>query len=215
MYYYTYCVFNLTQLVFKTCLTGIISESLIRPVRRRSTLPALDYNTTISASKNSNVNGAAAVSKNSSTPLMTSSEKEESSSDYCSQCSDVAPSRTHRRQCSITVSVNGDFFSCLGDDEEDGEVGERDGGKGEIGKVPSYLRSLWREMDQIMKDIERARRQEALENQHSSSWSRLMWLVRRCSPSRLPLVGSMVGGSRGNDPADPADGKSDDFEDSW
>ena len=145
---------------------------------------------------------------------MTLLEKEESSSDYCSQCSDVTPSRSHRRQCSITVSVNGDFFSCLGDDEEDGEVGERDEGKGGSGRVPSYLRSLWREMDQ-MKDIERTRRQEALENQHSSSWSRFMWLVRRYSPSRLPLVGSLVGGSHGNDPADPTDSKSDDFEDSW
>ena len=202
-----------SQLVFKTGLTGIISESLVRPVRRRSTLPALDYNAA-SASKNSNFNAAAAVSKSSSTPMMSleKGEREESSSDYCSQGSDVATSRGHRRKCSITVSVNGDFFSCLSDkEEEDGEGGKEVKGKG--GKVPSYLQSLWREMDLIMKDIERARRQEALENQLSSSWSRFMWLVRRYSPSGIPLVGSLVGG-HGNDPADP-NSKSDDFEDNW
>ena len=207
---------NLTQLVFNTCFTGIISEALIRPVRRRSTLPALDYNT---ATKNSNINGAAAISKNSGTSVMTSLEKgdkDESSSDYCSQCSDVATTtRCHRRQCSITVSVNGDFFSCLGDDEDDKD-GEEEGegvreGKREGGKMPYYLRSVWREMDTIMKEIERARMQEALENQLSSSWSRFMWLVRRYSPSRVPLVGLLVG-RHGNDPADP---NSDDFEDSW
>ena len=141
-------------------------------------------------------------------------DKDDSSSDYFSQCSDVATTtRSHRRQCSITVSVNGDFFSCLEDGEEcDGvRVG---GGEGvrEGGKVPSYLRSLWREMDLIMKDIERGRRQEAMETQLSSSWSRFMWVVKRCYPTRIPLVGKFVG-NRGNDPGDPD--KSDDFVDSW
>ena len=67
-------------------------------------------------------------------------------------------------------------------------------------------------MDLIMKDIERARRQEAMENETPSTWSRFMWVVRKCYHTRVPLVGALVG-SRGNDPTDP--NKSDDFEDSW
>ena len=157
-------------------VTGIISEALVRPVRRCSTV---DGN--VATAKNSN--GAAAI--NSNTTISENEERDDLSSDYYSQCSDVA--MCHQRQCSITVSINGDFFSCLSDDEgerggegegeeEDegvgGEVsrdhgGSRGGGGGRR-KVPSYLRTLWREMDQIMSEIER----DTIEHQLSSSWSR-------------------------------------------
>ena len=80
---------------------------------------------------------------------------------------------THKRQCSITVSINGDFFNCHGNEEEGEREGEMvDGIGGGERKVPSYLRSLWQEMDMIMKDIERVKCREALENQLSSSWTR-------------------------------------------
>ena len=190
----------------------------MRPVRRRSMIPSADGN---------GANGAAA--NNSNTALSEYGEKDDSSSDYFSQCSDVVMSRGHRKQCSITVSVNGDFFNCVSDDEDEreeeddgglgGESGERvrgrgGGGKPAKGKVPLYLRSLWREMDQIMKELERTKTCEAIESQLSSSWLRLRSVVsyvQTCSPTRLPLVRSLVG-NHGNDAVSTTP---DDLDDSW
>ena len=147
-----------------------------------------------------------------SCPPLSDKEPNDDSSDYFSQCSETNSQR-HKRHCSITVSTTGDFFSCIEEKEDDdvdvggegydsgrwsdGDVrGEGVGHKARKSKgvkVPSYLRTLWREMQEIIKEQERLKRQESIERQHSSSWSTLLWLA--CSPTRLPLVRSVIGSS--------------------
>ena len=148
---------------------GIVSEAVMRPVRRHSSLLHMA----------SSANGATARSMTAvvtTATAATSKETKDDTSDYSSQCSEPFLSRGHSRRCSVTVSTNGDFFSCIDEEEEEemkreiGE-GEGEGGKGKA-KVPSYLRSLWREMEQIVKELESAKRREAEEGQQPSSWPR-------------------------------------------
>ena len=146
---------------------GIVSEAVMRPVRRHSSLLHMV----------SSANGATARSMTavvSTATAATSKETKDDTSDYSSQCSEPFLSRGHNRRCSVTVSTNGDFFSCIDEEEEEEmkrEMGEGEGGRGKV-KVPSYLRSLWQEMEQIVKELESAKRRDAEEGQQPSSWPR-------------------------------------------
>ena len=159
-------------------------------------------------------NGASTQSHALPTIHVSDKEPNDDSSDYCSQCSETNLQR-HKRHCSITVSTNGDFFSCIDEEREDDDVdgggegydsgrwSDGDDGGEEAGykarnpkrvKIPSYLCTLWKEMQEMIKEQERLKRQESIERQHSSSWSTILWLAQTCSPTRLPLVHSVIGG---------------------
>ena len=94
----------------------------------------------------------------------------DNTSDYFSHYSDTTSfRRSHRRSLSITVSTNGDFFSCIDEDEEEEE--ER---KGAVAKVPSYLRSLGQEMEQIVNEMEAVNCKRSEEKEKMSHrWTRL------------------------------------------
>ena len=101
----------------------------------------------------------------------------DNSSDYFSHYSDTTSLRRHRRSLSITVSTNGDFFSCIDEEEErereEEEDGESERGRGGEGcdKFPSYLRSLGHEVQQIGNELEEVKKKER-EEAKATVWTR-------------------------------------------